>query len=43
MKKGGMELGDRPLNFIFWKQVPKMQTLEKFYAVMAVSFEGANL
>ncbi|WP_061247183.1 ferritin-like domain-containing protein [Leptospira noguchii] len=43
MKKGGMELGDRPLNFIFWKQVPKMQTLEKFYAIMAVSFEGANL
>ncbi|TGL92158.1 DUF455 family protein [Leptospira barantonii] len=43
MKKGGMELGDRPLNSIFWKQVPRMQTLEKFYAVMAISFEGANL
>ncbi|XDD50124.1 DUF455 family protein [Leptospira sp. WS92.C1] len=43
MKKGGMELGDRPLNSIFWKQIPRMQTLEKFYAVMAISFEGANL
>ncbi|EQA63759.1 PF04305 family protein [Leptospira alexanderi serovar Manhao 3 str. L 60] len=43
MKKGGMELGDRPLNSIFWKQVPRMQTLEKFYAIMAISFEGANL
>ncbi|MDV6236074.1 DUF455 family protein [Leptospira ellisii] len=43
MKKGGMELGDRPLNYVFWKQLPKMRTLEKFYAVMAISFEGANL
>ncbi|TGK35906.1 DUF455 family protein [Leptospira gomenensis] len=43
MKKGGMELGDRPLNYIFWKQLPRMSTLEKFYAVMAISFEGANL
>ncbi|PJZ54427.1 DUF455 family protein [Leptospira adleri] len=43
MKNGGMELGDRPLNYIFWKQIPRMQTLEKFYAVMAISFEGANL
>ncbi|EMO71771.1 DUF455 family protein [Leptospira santarosai] len=43
MKKGGMELGDRPLNSVFWKQIPRMQTLEKFYAVMAISFEGANL
>ncbi|TGL73661.1 DUF455 family protein [Leptospira yasudae] len=43
MKKGGMELGDRPLNYIFWKQIPRMQTLERFYAIMAISFEGANL
>lgn len=39
----GMDLGDRPLNYIFWKQAPNMQTLSKFYAVMALTFEGANL
>ncbi|PJZ66750.1 DUF455 family protein [Leptospira wolffii] len=39
----GMDLGDRPLNYIFWKQAPNMQSLQKFYAVMAISFEGANL
>lgn len=39
----GMDFGDRPLNYIFWKQTPNMQTLEKFYAVMALSFESANL
>ncbi|TGK07286.1 DUF455 family protein [Leptospira semungkisensis] len=39
----GMDLGDRPLNYIFWKQIPNMQSLQKFYAIMALTFEGANL
>ncbi|TGL62789.1 DUF455 family protein [Leptospira sarikeiensis] len=43
IREWGMDLGDRPLNYIFWKQTPNMQTLQKFFAVMALSFEGANL
>ncbi|TGK11846.1 DUF455 family protein [Leptospira fletcheri] len=43
IRSGGVDLGDKPLNYIFWKQTPNMNTLEKFYAVMAISFEGANL
>ncbi|TGK01523.1 DUF455 family protein [Leptospira langatensis] len=39
----GMDLGDRSLNYIFWKQTPNMQSLHKFYAIMALTFEGANL
>lgn len=43
MREFGMDLGDIPLNYIFWKYVPLMKTFEKFYAIMSVSFEGANL
>jgi len=43
MQIAGISLGDRPLNYIFWKQTPRMQTAEKFFAVMALSLEGANL
>jgi uncharacterized ferritin-like protein (DUF455 family) len=39
----GVGFGDKPLNKLFWKQIGKMQTLEKFVAVMSISFEGANL
>lgn len=39
----GVSFGERPLNRLFWKQVPYMQTLEKFAAILSVSFEGANL
>ncbi|MCB1156184.1 MAG: DUF455 family protein [Leptospiraceae bacterium] len=39
----GMQFGDRELNYIFWKYTPKMQTKEKFAAIMSLSFEGANL
>ncbi len=43
IREWGMDLGDRHLNYIFWKQIPNMQSLQKFFAVMALSFEGANL
>lgn len=43
MHELGVEFGDRPLNRLFWKQIPGMQTLEKFAAVLSISFEGANL
>lgn len=43
IREWGMDLGDRPLNYIFWKQTPNMQSLQKFFAVMALTFEGANL
>ncbi len=39
----GIEFGDKPLNGIFWKYIPMMQTFEKFTAIMSISFEGANL
>lgn len=39
----GIEFGDKPLNQLFWKQIPNMLTPEKFTAVMSISFEGANL
>lgn len=43
MKDLGIEFGDKPLNGIFWKYIPMMQTFEKFTAIMSISFEGANL
>ncbi|MCC5816427.1 MAG: DUF455 family protein [Leptospira sp.] len=43
MEELGIGFGDRPLNRLFWKQISKMETLEKFSAVLSISFEGANL
>lgn len=43
MQELGLDFGERKLNSIFWKFVPKMNTFEKFSAVMSISFEGANL
>jgi uncharacterized ferritin-like protein (DUF455 family) len=43
MEELGVGFGDRPVNRLFWKQIPKMQTLERFAAILSVSFEGANL
>lgn len=43
MNEFGIEFGERPLNYIFWKFTPLMKTFEKFCAVMSVSIEGANL
>ncbi|BDA80057.1 hypothetical protein LPTSP3_g29870 [Leptospira kobayashii] len=43
MSDFGIGFGDIPLNYIFWKQIPKLQSLEEFTAVLSISFEGANL
>ncbi|MCW7469717.1 DUF455 family protein [Leptospira kanakyensis] len=43
MRQFGVNFGDLPLNYIFWKQLGQFGTLESFAAVMSVSFEGANL
>ncbi len=39
----GINFGDKPLNYLFWKQIPNLKTPEQFAAVMSISFEGANL
>ncbi|MEM7181010.1 MAG: DUF455 family protein [Spirochaetota bacterium] len=43
MQELGVGFGDRPLNYIFWKYIPAMQTPASFAAILAISFEGANL
>ncbi len=43
MRELGIEFGERPLNGIFWKYIPFMNSFEKFSAIMSLSFEGANL
>jgi uncharacterized ferritin-like protein (DUF455 family) len=43
MRDLGLEFGERPLNFIFWKFAPLMTSFEKFSAIMSITFEGANL
>ncbi len=43
MRDFGIDFGDIPLNYIFWKQLGQFKTLESFSAVMSISFEGANL
>ncbi len=43
MKELGIEFGDYPLNDFFWKQTPNLKTPEQFYALVALTFESANL
>ncbi len=43
MKEYGVELGDYPLNGFLWKVISKSQSFEEFYALMALTFEQANL
>jgi uncharacterized ferritin-like protein (DUF455 family) len=43
MNELGLDFGEKPLNSIFWKFLPKMSNFEKFSAVMSITFEGANL
>jgi uncharacterized ferritin-like protein (DUF455 family) len=43
MNELGLDFGDKPVNYIFWKYTPMMQTPETFSAIMSLSFEGANL
>lgn len=39
----GYEFGDFPLNDFFWRQMEKLKTPAQYAAVMAVTFEAANL
>jgi len=39
----GLQLGDFPLNDFFWRQLEQLKTPANFYALMALTFESANL
>lgn len=39
----GYEFGDFPLNDFFWRQMEKLKTPAEYAAVMALTFEAANL
>lgn len=39
----GISFGDYPLNDFFWKQMDSIDCMEKFLAVMSLTFEAANL
>lgn len=39
----GYEFGDFPLNDFFWRQMSKLKTPAQYAAVMALTFEAANL
>ncbi|HXH29748.1 MAG TPA: DUF455 family protein [Bacteriovoracaceae bacterium] len=39
----GYQFGDFPLNDYFWRQMPKLETPAQYAAVMALTFEAANL
>lgn len=43
MQQIGYDFGDFPLNDFFWRQMPLMDTPSKYLAVMALTFEAANL
>jgi uncharacterized ferritin-like protein (DUF455 family) len=39
----GFEFGDFPLNNFFWRQMEKLKTPNQYAAMMALTFEAANL
>lgn len=43
MNELGYEFGDFPLNDYFWRQMIKLKTPAEYAAVMALTFEAANL
>lgn len=43
MKHLGVELGDYPLNGFFWEKMSLLKRPEQYLAVMALTFESANL
>lgn len=43
LEKLGYEFGDFPLNDFFWNQMDKLKTPDMYLAVMALTFEAANL
>ena len=43
LKEYGYEFGDFPINDFFWRQMESIKTPEQYLAVMALTFESANL
>lgn len=43
LNKLGYQFGDFPLNDFFWRQMDKLKTPSQYAAVMALTFEAANL
>lgn len=43
MNELGYEFGDFPLNDFFWRQMEKLKTAPQYMAMMALTFEAANL
>lgn len=43
LRDDGVEFGDYPLNDFFWRQMEKLPTPASFFALMALTFESANL
>jgi len=43
LQDDGKKFGDYPLNDFFWRQMPKLTTMESFLALMSLTFESANL
>jgi uncharacterized ferritin-like protein (DUF455 family) len=43
MHSFGIGFGDIPVNYLFWKQTYRMTTVERFSAILSLTFEGANL
>ena len=43
MNELGYEFGDFPLNDFFWRQMEKLKTAPQYTAMMALTFEAANL
>ncbi|MFZ4712509.1 MAG: DUF455 family protein [Bacteriovoracaceae bacterium] len=43
MKDFGLNFGDVPLNNFFWRQMHSLKTPEEYLAMMAMTFEMANL
>lgn len=43
MNELGVEFGDFPLNDFFWRQVHDCPDIQSFYALVALTFESANL
>ncbi len=43
MNEFKLEFGEYPLNDFFWRQIHTLKTPAQFYALMALTFESANL
>ncbi len=43
MNDFAIDFGDLPVNDFFWRQMQKITSFEEYFAVMALTFEAANL